>query len=122
MSKKKLASMTCITCPLGCDLELFDGKDGVFEVTGCTCKKGKAYAVQEYENPVRSLTSTVRTTFGEFPRLPVKTDIEVPLEEIFLFMEEINRVVVTDRLSAGDIVLKNMRNTDVNLVATNDIP
>ncbi|MEW5735590.1 MAG: DUF1667 domain-containing protein [Thermodesulfobacteriota bacterium] len=119
-NRKKLATLTCITCPQGCSLELFEGAEG-YEVTGNTCKKGKAYAIQEYQNPMRSITSTVKTVFKEFPRVSVKTDGEVPLKEIFLFMEEINKAVVKKKLKTGDIVLKNLRDTGVNLVATSDV-
>ena len=119
--KEKLATMTCITCPQGCTLELFQGDAG-YEVTGNTCKKGKAYAIQEYQNPMRSITSTVKTAFRDFPRLSVKTDGEVPLKDIFLFMEEINKVFVKKKLKTGQVVLKNMRKSGVNLVATNDMP
>lgn len=118
--KKKIATMTCITCPQGCTLELFKNGDD-YEVTGHSCKKGKPYAIQEYKNPTRSIASTVKTVFKEFPRLSVKTDIEVPLKDIFIFMEEINQVVVRDKFKIGEIVLKNMRNTEINLVATNDM-
>jgi len=118
--KNKIATLTCITCPQGCTLELFKSGDD-FEVEGNTCKKGKAYAIQEYTHPTRSITSTVKTVFKEFPRLSVKTDKEVPLQDIFLFMEEINRVVVVNKLQTGEIVLKDMRHTGINLVATNDM-
>jgi CxxC motif-containing protein len=36
-------------------------------------------------------------------------------------MEEINSVVVEERMKPGDFVLKEMRNTDINLVATNEM-
>jgi CxxC motif-containing protein len=70
---------------------------------------------------MRSITSTVKTVFNDFPRLPVKTDGEVPLKDIFLFMEEINSVVVEERMKPGDFVLKRMKNTGINLVATNEM-
>lgn len=118
--KTKIATMTCITCPQGCTIELFE-VDGGYDVAGNTCKKGKAYAIQEYQNPMRSITSTVKTVFKEFPRVSVKTDGEVPLKEIFLFMEEINKAVVKKKLKTGDVVLKNLRDTGVNLVVTSDV-
>jgi len=112
--------VTCITCPLGCTIEIKKVGDG-YEVSGNECKKGKKYAIQELTNPMRGITSTVKTVFNNFPRLPVKTDKEIPLQDIFLFMDEINAVVVEKRVKPGDIVLKNILNTDINLVATGDM-
>jgi CxxC motif-containing protein len=112
--------ITCISCPLGCAIDVKKVGDE-YEVSGNECKKGKKYAIQEMTNPVRSITSTVKTVFNDFPRLPVKTDREVPLKDIFLFMEGINSVVVKKRVKPGDRVLKNMESTDINLVATGDM-
>jgi len=118
--KSKKSIITCISCPLGCTIEVKRVGDD-YEVSGNGCDKGKKYAIQEMTNPVRSITSTVKTLFKDFPRLPVKTDGEVPLKDIFLFMEEINSVVLKKRTKPGDLVLMNMRNTDINLVATADM-
>ena len=119
MESKKIV-MTCISCPLGCTVEIKKVGDD-YEVFGNECEKGEKYAIQEITNPMRGITSTVKTVFNDFPRLPVKTDREVPLKDIFLFMEEINSVVVEERMKPGDFVLKEMRNTDINLVATNEM-
>ena len=119
MESKKTV-MTCISCPLGCAVEIKKVGDD-YEVFGNECEKGEKYAIQEITNPMRSITSTVKTVFNDFPRLPVKTDGEVPLKDIFLFMEEINSVVVEERMKPGDFVLKRMKNTDINLVATNEM-
>ena len=92
--------MTCISCPLGCTLEVKKVGDD-YEVLGNKCKKGKEYAIQELTNPMRGLTSTVKSVFQDIPRVPVKTDKEIPLQDIFLFMEEINSVVLEKRLKPG---------------------
>ena len=118
--KNREIFITCISCPLGCAIDVKKVGDE-YEVSGNECKKGKKYAIQEITNPVRSITSTVKTVFNDFPRLPVKTDREVPLKDIFLFMEGINSVVVKKRVKPGDRVLKNMENSDINLVATGDM-
>jgi CxxC motif-containing protein len=118
--ESKEVIITCITCPLGCTIAVKKKGDD-YEVSGNECKKGKKYAIQELTNPVRSITSTVKTVFNDFPRLPVKTDKEVPLQDIFIFMEQINTVVVEKRVKPGALVLKGMKDTDVNLVATGDM-
>jgi CxxC motif-containing protein len=118
--QKKTFIVTCIECPQGCTVEV--KKCGTeYEVSGNNCNKGEEYAIQEITNPMRTITTTVKTVFKDFPRLPVKTDREVPLKDIFLFMKEINTVTVQERLHPGDIVQRGLRETDVNLVATNDM-
>lgn len=118
--RKEKHHITCILCPRGCQIEL-TAKDGEYIVVGNRCKKGKEYALNEVINPTRTLTTTVKTKFKDFPRLPVRTDKEVPLRDIFLFMKEINMVIVDKRLSPGDIVIENINGTDVNLLATDDM-
>jgi CxxC motif-containing protein len=118
--ESKEVIITCINCPIGCAVTVKRVGDD-YEVSGNECKKGKKYAIQELTNPVRSITSTVKTVFSDFPRLPVKTDGEVPLQDIFIFMEQINAVVVEKRVKPGAVVLKRMKDTDVNLVATGDM-
>ena len=57
-------NLTCIVCPLGCSLEVeLDGKN-VVSVSGNTCKRGEGYAVSEFTNPVRNISSTIVTDKG----------------------------------------------------------
>jgi hypothetical protein len=57
MEERKL---TCIGCPMGCQLQVII-KDGIVEkVTGNTCKRGADYGKKEVTDPTRIVTSTVR--------------------------------------------------------------
>jgi len=117
---RQSVTITCISCPLGCQIEVT--KNGSeWEVEGSKCKNGKKYALQEVTNPMRSITSTVKTTFKDFPRVSVKTDGDVPLKDIFEYMKEINNVTVTERLKPGHLVKAGLCGSDVNLVATSDM-
>lgn len=51
--------LTCIGCPIGCQLLVKINKDKVVEVTGNTCKNGKEYGEKECTNPTRIVTSSV---------------------------------------------------------------
>ncbi|PKL39181.1 MAG: NAD(FAD)-dependent dehydrogenase [Spirochaetae bacterium HGW-Spirochaetae-1] len=114
------AVITCISCPLGCAIEI-ERSGEEFTVQGNRCKKGKDYAQQELVCPMRSITSTVQTSFHDFPRLSVKTDREVPLREIFHFMTAINVISVDKRMKPGDVVARGLCGSEVNLVATGDM-
>ena len=53
-------SLICVSCPLGCPIEVEIENGEILSVTGNTCKRGDAYARAELTNPVRSLTTTVK--------------------------------------------------------------
>ncbi|HOF65004.1 MAG: DUF1667 domain-containing protein [Erysipelotrichaceae bacterium] len=114
MAKKTLI---CIVCPRGCHLEV----DENFNVTGNFCKRGIAYAKEELTTPTRTLTSTVIIRGGVIPRLSVKTSAPIPKEKIFEVMEEIRLVKLEAPINVGDIIIKNVANTNVDIVATQTI-
>jgi CxxC motif-containing protein len=75
MEKKNL---TCIGCPMGCQITVeFEGEE-VFSVTGNTCAIGDKYARQEVTHPERTVTSTIIVTGGEKERCSVKTKGNIP--------------------------------------------
>ena len=57
----------CITCPMGCSLEVTHEGKTVTKVTGNQCKKGLSYAEAEISDPRRMVTSTVRVLGGVHP-------------------------------------------------------
>ena len=114
-----MQKLTCIVCPNGCELEV-DVVNGEYKVTGNMCKRGIDFAINEIENPTRSICSTVKTVYKEIPRLPVRTNGEVPVNLIFKVMEEINRLVVAKPVHTGDILIKDVLGTGVDIIATSD--
>ena len=110
----------CIVCPNGCTLRA-EEQDGAITVTGNTCSKGEEYAKSELTNPIRTLTSTVATSFPNHPILPVRTSAAIPKYEIKNAMSAINKLVVTTSLKCGDTVVKDFMVAGVDLIATDDI-
>jgi len=108
----------CIVCPNGCRMEV-TGEAENLQVTGHLCKKGIDFARDEITAPMRSLTTTVATTFPEMPRLPVKTRDEIPKGKIFEAMAKIRTVVVREPKKVGDVILANVFGTDI--VATGEL-
>ena len=51
--------LTCIACPLGCNLVVTMEEKNVLNVTGNTCPRGKEYAITECTSPKRTVTTTV---------------------------------------------------------------
>ncbi len=115
-----MKKFTCIVCPNGCELSVIEEK-GKFLVEGNLCIRGREFAINEMQHPLRTVCSTVKTSYEHMPRLAVKISGEIPLEKIFYVMEEINKVVVTSPKTVGDIIVKNIGDLGVDLVATADM-
>ena len=90
-------------------------------VTGNNCKRGEEYGINEVTNPLRIVTTTVKIKEGEYPVIPVKTEKAIPKGLIFNAMEEMNKIVVEAPVKMGDIIIENILNTGVNVIASRDI-
>ncbi len=110
--------MTCIVCPVGCQMTVEQKEDGTIDVTGNACKRGPKYAVAEMTNPTRVIPSTVVIENAMLPRLPVKTAEPIPKGQIFEAMEAINKVKVQAPVKTGDVVIKNLLGLGIDVVST----
>lgn len=109
--------LTCIECPVGCEITAVTDNGVVTGVTGNGCARGKAYAENEVVCPRRIVTSTVKKEEGGV--LPVKTDKGVKKSEIFEVMRKIDAAVAKKGARRGDVIVENITE-DVNLIATDD--
>lgn len=112
-----MKELICIVCPKGCRLTV----DDKFNVTGNGCNRGIKYAIDELTNPTRMITSTVKVEGGQLSRLPVVTSAPVPKDLIFDVMKEINKISVVAPVKVKTVVLQNVLNLGVDIVATRDI-
>lgn len=115
-----MKKLTCIVCPNGCELTVEKNKEE-WVVTGNLCARGKDFAINEITNPKRSICSTVKTIYNEIPRLPVRTDGEIPLKDIFPLMKLLSTVVIDHSVHSGEIIIENVLNTGVNVISTSDM-
>ena len=113
-----IKEMTCVACPLGCQLcvELGDNNE-VLSVTGNTCKRGEKYAHDECTNPVRMLTTTMKVNGGSLPVIPVKTSAPIPKGKMFDCMAVINSEVVDAPIKMGEVLISNICDTGADNVA-----
>ncbi len=117
MEKRELI---CVACPLGCPITVsIDDSGSVTEVVGNTCKRGDTYAHTEVTNPTRMLTTTVRVEDGKSYVVPVKSANPIPKGMMFDCMEVINKATVKPPVNIGDVVIKNILDTGVDIIATN---
>ena len=115
----EVRELTCVACPMGCQLTASIDNGVVVSVTGNTCPRGKKYAETECTHPVRPLTTTVKVEGGKHPVVPVKSADAVPKEKMFDCMEVLNDVVVKAPVNIGDVIVQNICDTGIDIVATN---
>ena len=117
----------CTTCPSECLLtvEMERDADGtvveVHSVTGNSCPRGDKFAHQELTCPMRVLTTTVAVSDGDEALLPVRTAEAIPLALHAQAMDLIRSLVLDAPIHMGDIVLENLLDTNIELIASMDI-
>lgn len=117
----------CTTCPSECLLTVKAERDingavaTVHSVTGNSCPRGDKFAHQELTCPMRVLTTTVAVSGGDEALLPVRTAEAIPLALHAQAMDLIRGLVVDAPIHMGDVVLENLLDTNINLVASMDI-
>ena len=112
---------TCVTCPVSCeiDVELQDGR--VVSMEGNKCQKGEEFVLQELEEPMRVLTTTVRLKGAGWAMLPVRSDAPIPRRLLFRAIEELAGVELQAPVKIYDVVIKNVAGTGANIVATRNM-
>ena len=113
--------LTCIGCPMGCQITVTLQNNIVTEVSGNNCKIGDTYAREEVLSPRRTVTSIMKVTGGELPVVSVKTKETIPKDMIFRVMQEINKVSVLAPITIGQVLIENVAGTNVAVVATREI-
>ena len=120
----KHRELTCIGCPLGCRIEvLLDDKGEVTLVTGNTCQRGEKYARKEVTAPTRIVTSSVNvygSRMGE-RTVPLKTASDIPKGRMMDVIRELAGVSVPCPVHIGDVILRDVAGTGVDVVATKNV-
>ncbi len=118
MEKVKLI---CIGCPLGCPMEVEMENGQLGAVSGNTCKNGEKYARKELTNPTRIVSSTVRVKGGRLAVVSVKTEVDIPKDKIFACVQALKEIEILAPVKIGDVVLANVADTGVNVIATKEV-
>ncbi len=111
----------CTVCPMGCRINVEGEGENVISVEGYTCKRGKEYASTEFAHPVRILTTTMKTDCEKNPLVPVRSERPLPKEKIMECMEIIRSKTVNTPVKMYDVLIENICETGINIVATNNL-
>ena len=113
--------MICINCPLGCMMEVTEEAEGI-KVTGNACPRGHKYAVEEWTHPMRMVTSSLYVKGGTLPLISVKTKSSIPKDKIFELLALLKNMTLEAPVKVGDVLISNVLDTGVDLVATQNCP
>jgi CxxC motif-containing protein len=109
---------TCITCPVGCEVDvgLRDGR--IVSVKGNKCDKVKEFVLQELKEPMRVLTTTVRIEGARWAMLPVRTDNPIPKRLFLQAIGELASIDLQAPVHMAEVIIKDIAGSGANIVAT----
>ena len=112
--------LTCITCPMGCRLQIDAGPDGDLAVSGNRCPRGTAYAREELLAPKRTVTATCRAVGGESgaKRVPCRTAAPFPKERVKELLAAVYQIQVDLPVARGQVLLSDGLGLGIDVIAT----
>ena len=116
-----MKEFVCITCPMGCHLKVNDEDKNNIIVNGNTCPRGRIYGINEVTNPKRMITSSVKVNNGIDLVVSVKTKEAIDKSLIFDVLNELKDVSVDAPIKIGDVIINNVLNNGVDIVATRNV-
>lgn len=111
----------CTVCPRGCHISVMGDGKNIDLIEGYICNRGLTYAQNEYTNPVRILTTIVKIDGKENELLPVRSEKPLPKNKISECMEVIKNTIVKLPISRYDVIIENICDTGINIVATKEL-
>ncbi len=112
-----MKEIICIECPIGCRININENGD----ISNYKCKKGINYVLNEIKNPLRSLTTTVKTVGFKKRRVAVRVDKEIPKDMIFPVLKEIKKLRISKKIKINEILIENILNLGVNVISTESL-
>jgi CxxC motif-containing protein len=120
VNAEEIKEITCIICTIGCRMKT-QRVEGGLEIEGNGCPRGIEYAKEEMFDPRRTITSSIFVVEGEWPLVSVKTTRPVPKRDICKVMSALKAARVSAPVKRGEILIKNVAGTGVDIVATKSV-
>ncbi|WP_444658710.1 DUF1667 domain-containing protein [Caproiciproducens sp. R2] len=115
-----IKEITCIGCPMGCRITAEVDGDRILSIEGYTCNIGKKYAQEELTLPTRMVTALMKV-YGTTQPLSVKTSRPIEKSKIFDCLKEISHHTVMRPIHIGEVLIKNVCGTPVDIIATKEL-
>jgi CxxC motif-containing protein len=110
--------ITCVICPNSCEITASYDEGRIIHMYGSKCKRGDLYATAECLNPARTLTTTVKVSGGEKNFLAVKSSAPLPKGLLIDCMSIINEVEHKAPVNVGDVIVRNILDTHIDIIAS----
>lgn len=118
---RNVKNLTCIQCPLGCNLNVTLAQGRVISITGNSCKRGAEYARQESTAPRRTLTGTISISDSALKLLPVVSASPLPKDKLFDCMKLLQNISIAAPVKMGEVVLPNIGGLGINILASRSV-
>jgi len=113
--------LTCVLCPVGCELEVRKDEAGSLDVRGNQCDKGAPFAVEEILHPKRNLATSIPVRGTASKMVSVRLSGPVPREMIFPILAEIARLRPEAPVRRGQVLIADVLGTGVDVIATRTV-
>ena len=113
--------LTCVLCPVGCELEVRKDEAGELDVRGNQCDKGVPFAVEEVLRPRRNLATSIPVRGTASKMVSVRLSGPVPREMIFPILAEIAKLRPEVPVRRGQILITDVLGTGVDVIATRTV-
>jgi len=113
--------LTCVLCPVGCELEVRRDGSTEVEVSGNQCDKGIPFAVEEVLRPRRNLATSIPVRGTASKMVSVRLSGPVPREMIFPILAEIARLRPDAPVRRGQVLIADVLGTGVDVIATRTV-
>jgi len=116
-----LDRLTCVLCPVGCELEVRRNEAGGLDVEGNQCDKGVPFAVEEVLRPQRNLATSVPLGGTAAKMVSVRLSGPVPREMIFPILAEIAGLRPEAPVRRGQVLIADVLGTGADVIATRTV-
>ncbi len=113
--------LTCVLCPVGCELEIGKDAAGELQINGNQCDKGIPFAVEEVLRPQRNLATSVPVRGTAARMVSVRLSRPVPREMIFPILSEIARLRPEAPVRRGQVLIADVLGTGADVLATRTV-
>jgi CxxC motif-containing protein len=113
--------MTCVLCPVGCELEVGGDPAGELQITGNQCDKGVPFAQEEVLHPQRNLATSIPVRGTAAKMVSVRLTRPVPREMLFPILAEIAKLRPEAPVRRGQVLIADVLGTGADVIATRTV-
>jgi len=113
--------MTCVLCPVGCELVVGRDSEAGVQVQGYQCDKGVPFAIEEVLRPRRNLATSLPVRGTVAGLVSVRLSRTVPREMLFPILAEIARLRPEAPIRRGQVLIADVLGTGADVIATRSV-